>query len=142
MKLATLAGKVLHGYARLLRTLAEAVFVLAGMTGAALAISYPVWWLATNHRGLYTFLVLGAGAALILFLLFKRFVMERGRPRSKYRSPILRKLVTTCCSLMGAYAVAVLTARSIALGVALAVTLLAAIGVWAFSGGGPAERRR
>ncbi|HSV56500.1 MAG TPA: hypothetical protein VLH39_05260, partial [Magnetospirillaceae bacterium] len=62
MSAARLVSRVVRGYARVIRSAWQGIVVMVGLILLAVGISYPVWWLAVNHRGLYTAL---AGASCL-----------------------------------------------------------------------------
>ncbi len=133
MKVTDLAVRVLRGYARALRSLGEALAVLAGMAGIAFAVVFPLWWLAVNRRPLYTALVAGAGLAAAGFLALRRFrTRHRNDPRAARRGPRIASVLVPGLLAAGVYGTGVLFFRSPALGTLAALFLLAAAGIWAF----------
>lgn len=143
MKIRDLAGRVLRGYGRALRSLGEALVVFAGMAGIAFAVVFPLWWLAVNRRQLYTALVAGAGLAAAGFLVFRRFrSRHRNDPRTARRGFRVALILVPVLLAAGVYGTGVLFFRSPALGIPAALVLLAAAGVWAFGRGERFDRER
>lgn len=143
MKVSGLAGRVIRGYARALRSLGEALAVLAGMTGIAFAVVFPLWWLAVNRRRLYTALVAGACLAAAGFLVLRRFrSRHRNDSRTARGGPRIARILVPALLAAGVYGTGVLFFRSPALGIPAALVLLAAAGVWAFGRGERIDRGR
>ncbi len=136
------ANRVIQGYARFLLGIAKALLALAGMAGAAVAVTYPVWWLSTNHRGIYSALVLGGGAVFLAVLAVRRLAAGGARSRKAAAGRVLRRAAGACFFLAGAYGTSVLMVRSRALGAVAAALLLALLGVWAFGQKEPNRRDR
>lgn len=138
-----LAGRVFRGYARVLRSVGEILLVLAGISAAALAVAFPLWWLAVNRRGLYTALMAGAGMAAAAILAYRRLRSGRGsETRDRRTGPRTGRILQVLLLAAGIYGTAVLFSRSPALGLAAAAVLAAAAGVWAFGRDGRIDRGR
>lgn len=141
MKPADLAGRVIRGYGRALRSLGEAFLVLGGMAGLSFAVVFPLWWLAVNKRGLYTAIVAGAGLGAAGILALRRFrSLRRGGPgggRGGFRPG---RFLVWLLLAAGVYGTGILLVRSPALGIAAALVLIAGAGVWAFGRGGRIDR--
>ncbi len=143
MKSADLARRVARGYVRFLRSVGEAVLLLIGMIGIAFGVSYPVWWLAVNRRGLYTVLVAGGCLAALAVLVIRRTrAARRAGPGARGGGPRAVRILARLLLAAGAYGTGVLFLRSPMLGTLAALVLLAVAGVWAFGRGGQADRGR
>jgi hypothetical protein len=143
MKIRDLAGRVLRGYARALRSLGEVLAVFAGMAGIAFVVVFPLWWLAVNRRQLYTALVAGAGLVAAGILVLRRFrSRHRSGPGTARGGPRIALVLAPGLLAAGIYGIGVLFFRSPALGILAALALLAAAGVWAFGRDGRTNRER
>lgn len=132
MSVKALARRVLHGYARVLRSLGETLSIAVCLALLAVAIAYPIWWLAVNHRVLYTAIVLGAGGAALVCLAARRALARNNSRRPKHLRGRLARFLAACLLAVGAYGTAVLVSRSTVAGIASGVVLLALLGLWAF----------
>ena len=109
----TLIKRVVDGYRNLFDLLAGILPLLGGILLLSVALVLPLWYLATNHRPLYTALVLivvGAGA---IFLVLRRFLRQPGKRRLLGRGFLL---LLTLISILGAV-------RAIALGSVLGAVI-------------------
>ncbi len=141
MSLSELAGRVLRGYARILRSLGETFLVLAGISATAFAVALPLWWLAVHRRGLYTALIAGAGLAAASILGYRRIRSRRGAVSGELR-PRPGRILPGLLIAAGVYGSAVLFTRSLVLGLSAAVVLAGVAGAWAFGRGGRIDRSR
>ncbi len=74
------AVRILKGYARTLRrVLAVVVMLMATLVGAA-AIVFPLWYLSTQLRSLYTAVALVICAAGLVYLVVRRVISFMGYP--------------------------------------------------------------
>jgi len=143
MKFPDLARRVARGYARLLRSAGEALLILVGMTGIAFGVSYPVWWLAVNRRGLYTILVAGGCLAAAAFLAVRRARAGRpAKPVTRDGQPRTVRILARLFLAAGVYGTGVLFTRSPILGILAALFLFTVAGIWTFGRGGRADRGR
>jgi hypothetical protein len=141
MSFKPLARRVLHGYARFLRAVGETVSIIAGLAAFAVIIAYPIWWLAVKHRGVYTVLILGGGAATVVFFVVRRLISGSGRRGERRHPALVRRFLVGCLFAVGAYGTAILISRSLLVGIAAAVILLALFGLWAFGCDRSTDRR-
>lgn len=133
MKPPDLAGRVIRGYGRVLRSLGEAFLVLGGMAAVSFAVAFPLWWLAVNKRGLYTAMVAGAGLGAAGILAVRRIRSgRRGGPGGGRGGSRSARILSWLVLAVGVYGTGVLLVRSPVLGIPAALALLAAAGVWAF----------
>lgn len=132
MSVKALARRVLQGYARVLRSLGGTLSIAACLALLAVAIAYPIWWLAVNHRALYTTIVLGSGGAALAYLAVRRVLAKNNARRPNHLRGRLARFLAPCLLAVGAYGTAVLVSRSIMAGIASGVVLLALVGLWAF----------
>lgn len=142
MKPRELAGRVAQGYARLFRSLAEAALILAGLAGIALGVSYPIWWLAVNNRGLYSWLVAGIVLLAAVFIGIRRLTTATEDTRTRTIGSYIVRLLVFCMATAGAYGSAVLLSRSLALGCLAFAVLFVLLGIWTFGYGGSTGRGR
>lgn len=131
MTLRPLLGRAIAGYRHLLSLLSGLLPLLSGIVVLSGLIVLPLWYLATNHREIYTLVLLlfAAGGTLYLIL--------RSARRRRPDAGSLRKAALALASLFSIY----LTIRTIALGLYL-ITPLAAVVALFLTGVALAPKKR
>ena len=142
MSPAEMARRVALGYGRVLRSAGKTLLIFLGMAAVALGVSYPVWWLAMNRRGLYTALVAGGCLAAAAVLIVRRAGIGRAVNRSPGGKSLSGRILARSVFAAATYGVAVLFSRSAVLGILAAAALAALAGIWVFGRVDPVERQR
>ncbi len=125
---------ICRGYASLVKrgavVVGTTVILLAGLAAVSMAVVYPLWYLATNHRNIYSCLVLGVIATVIVGTIVLRIRANGGQSRIGFGhiGTIAMKILVAGVIGTAVYAVAVLFTYSIPAGFAGGLTLLIIIG--------------
>lgn len=127
--------RLLSGYGVVLRTVGGILAIAAATIAAAVALVFPLWYLATNAAGVYTAAVIALLAALVLALVMRRLLrLTDALRRGEYtRRQLLRRargVATAVLVTALAYTTALLFARGHLVAAGLtALALLVAIGL-------------
>jgi len=123
------------GWAAVGRVLAGIAAIAVGASIVGVGFVFPLWYLSTNYTAIFTWIVLGLIASLLVWLIASR--IARSRPDARRVARAFVRIVATVVTLGAAYAASVLGAAG-AIWAAVPIGIL----VVAFVGYGIGARAR
>lgn len=128
----TLAWRILRGYGRTARWIIVAAAVVALVAAVAAAIVFPLWYLSTKERTLYTVVVLLACAGGIAYLIYRRisgFLASPPAVKVQRLKAVAMRIAAVIAGLVLAYVIIGLYVfRLFAVAVPLSIIYLVAAG--------------
>ncbi len=107
-------ARAVRGYIALARSIGAVAAALVSSLAISVLLVFPLWWLATERRGIYNILVLGLVSAGVLFLAIKGIVRKQSQQMqgelqlSDKRHRALPRVLIVVVLLVAAYSIAAL----------------------------------
>jgi hypothetical protein len=130
-------SRILKGYLGILKGVGFLLALLAASAAVGFAASYPLWLFSTSARAAYSWFVLAAAAAAVVFFSVRAAIRRKARPGAsrprRTALSILLGVVWVLCLAAGVYVVVLLAARGLYLAAVPALAgLLLLLGWLAF----------